>query len=54
MIDLNLLRTNPDVVRAAIKNKSASVDLDLLLQLDREHVAMLQQVEEMASSSLKS
>ncbi|MHA7776308.1 serine--tRNA ligase [Roseibium sp. M-1] len=53
MIDLNLLRTNPDVVRAAIKNKSASVDLDLLLQLDKDHVAMIQQVEEMRAERNK-
>lgn len=46
MIDLNLLRDDPDKVRAAIRNKAATVDLEQVIQLDREHVALLQQVEE--------
>ena len=46
MIDLNLLRNNPDLVRAAIRNKGAMVDLDLLLELDNQHVALLRAVED--------
>lgn len=49
MIDLNLLRSNPDLVRAAIKNKGASVDVDALLELDRQYVLLLREVEGMRS-----
>ena len=47
MIDLNILRNNPSIVLAAIRNKSATVDLDLLIKLDQEHVGLLREVEEM-------
>ncbi|MCA3394488.1 MAG: hypothetical protein INF85_02440, partial [Roseomonas sp.] len=47
MIDLNILRNQPSIVLAAIRNKSASVDLDLLIKLDQEHVSLLREVEEM-------
>jgi len=46
VIDLNLLRNDPDLVRAAIRNKSAPIDLDLLLDLDRQHLTLLRKVEE--------
>lgn len=45
MIDLNILRNNPDLVRAAIRNKGSTVDLDVLLDLDRQHIALLHEVE---------
>ena len=47
MIDLNILRNNPSIVLAAIRNKSATVDLDLLIKLDQEHVGLLREVEEL-------
>ncbi|MEW8029032.1 MAG: hypothetical protein AB2806_15030, partial [Candidatus Thiodiazotropha sp.] len=47
MIDLNLVRKEPDLVWAAIRNKSADVDLDQLIDLDRQHVALLHEVETM-------
>lgn len=47
MIDLNLLRQQPGVVAAAIRNKSASVDVDLLLELDRQHVGLVTQVDQL-------
>jgi seryl-tRNA synthetase len=46
LIDINLLRSNPELVRAAIRNKGEKVDLDLVLELDRQHVLLLRQVEE--------
>jgi seryl-tRNA synthetase len=46
VIDLNLLRNNPDLVRAAIRDKGGAVDLDFLLKLDREHSSLIRQVEE--------
>ena len=46
MIDINLLRNDPDLVRAAIRNKHATVDLDLLIDLDIQYVSLLREVEE--------
>ncbi|RWQ46122.1 MAG: serine--tRNA ligase [Mesorhizobium sp.] len=46
MIDLNLLRNDPNLVRAAIQNKHVTVDLDLLIDLDQKHVALLREVED--------
>jgi len=34
MIDLKFIRSNPDEVRAAIRNKNEKADLDALLELD--------------------
>ncbi|MCA3622823.1 MAG: hypothetical protein IOC52_01465 [Methylobacterium sp.] len=59
MIDLKLLRSNPNLVRSAIRDKGEYVDLDILLDLDRKYIEVLQQVEELRaernrlSSSMK-
>ncbi|MCL4157852.1 UNVERIFIED_CONTAM: hypothetical protein GTU68_056692 [Idotea baltica] len=45
MIDLKFIRSSPELVRAAIRDKGEEVDLDLLLKLDREHVALIGEVE---------
>jgi seryl-tRNA synthetase len=34
MIDLKTLRENPDLVRAAIKNRGDKIDLEEIIQLD--------------------
>jgi seryl-tRNA synthetase len=44
MIDINFLRANPDIVKAAAKNKNAAVsaaDIDHLLELDKERRDLL-------------
>lgn len=40
MLDIKFIRNNPDIVKAAAKNKNAKVDIDKLLALDerRRHV----------------
>ncbi|NTG78139.1 serine--tRNA ligase [Agrobacterium rhizogenes] len=45
MIDVKILRNQPELVKAAIQNKGSPVDLDLVLKLDREQVALQRQVE---------
>lgn len=47
MIDLKILRSQPEVVKQAIQNKGATVDLDLLLKLDGEQLALQKKVEDM-------
>jgi seryl-tRNA synthetase len=47
MIDLKILRSEPDLVRQAIRNKGATLDLDLLLELDVEQAKLQKAVEEL-------
>lgn len=46
MIDLKVLRSQPELVERAIRNKGATVDVDQLLKLDREHSVLQRKVEE--------
>jgi len=45
MLALQFIRENPDIVRAAIQNKSIKVDLDVFLALDDKRKPLQQQVE---------
>ncbi len=47
MIDLKILRSNPEIVAKAIRDKSAKVDLDLALKLDAERTALKTRVDEL-------
>lgn len=45
MLDLRFIRANPDLVKEGARRKRASVDIDELLEADREALALRQQVE---------
>ncbi len=45
MLSLQFIRENPDIVRAAIQNKSVKVDFDAFLALDDKRKPLQQQVE---------
>ena len=47
MIDIKILRTNPDLVAKAVHDKCAKVDLPLALKLDAERVELKKRVEEL-------
>lgn len=47
MLDIKFIEENPDVVREAIKNKKADVDLDALLALSKERREARQKVDEL-------
>lgn len=47
MIDIKLLRENPDLVKANILRRGCDIDIDAIIALDREWLALNQQVEEM-------
>lgn len=47
MIDRRLIREEPDRLRAGLARKRSSVDIERLIQLDREHLANLQRSEEL-------
>jgi len=46
MLDIAYIRQNPDVVRAAIKNKRVELDLDALLAADKERRESVSRVEQ--------
>ena len=45
MLSLQFIRENPDIVRAAIKNKSTKIDFDAFLVLDEKKKTLQQEVE---------
>lgn len=45
MLSLQFIRENPDIVRAAIKNKSTNIDFDAFLALDDKKKTLQQEVE---------
>jgi seryl-tRNA synthetase len=49
MLSLEFIRTNPDRVKAAARDKRAEVDIDAVLALDADRRARLQEVEKLRS-----
>ncbi len=47
MLDLKWIRENPDLTRKGLAAKNSRIDLTELLDLDREHLALLQEVEKL-------
>ena len=45
MLDISFIRQNQDAVRAAIKNKRVDLDLDVLLQADKERREIIATIE---------
>lgn len=45
MLDLRFIRENPDAVKRAVQVKGVDLNIDELLQLDRDLVALKQRVE---------
>ena len=41
MIDIKLLRENPDIVKTSLKNRGANVDVDKIIELDRKRREIL-------------
>ena len=49
MIDIKLLRENPKVVKQALKKREVDLDIDKLLELDKQKREMIQEVENLRS-----
>jgi seryl-tRNA synthetase len=47
VIDRRLIRENPDRLREGLRRRHATVDVEQLIALDAEHLANLQQSEEL-------
>jgi len=45
MIDIKLLRENPEKVKKACENKQAKVDVDLVVELDKKRRVLIQEIE---------
>jgi len=46
MLDIKLIRSDPDFVRQCIKNKGEKADIDAILDLDQKHKSLLYEFEE--------
>ncbi len=53
MIDIKLLRENPDIVRDAAVNKGVSVDVDRIILLDKQRRELLGEAEQMRAKQKK-
>lgn len=49
MLDIKFIRENAEEIKKAIINKNIDLDLDLLLELDKKRVALMQKIEEFNS-----
>jgi seryl-tRNA synthetase len=49
MIDIKLLRENPEVIKQALKKREVDLDIDKLLELDKQKREMIQEVENLRS-----
>lgn len=47
MIDIKLIRENPEEVKKGIKNKGVNVDIDRLLKLDEKRRGLIQEIEKL-------
>ncbi len=54
MIDINLIRTNPELVKKNNTTRNVTVDIDQILDLDNRYRALLTTVEQMRSERNKS
>ncbi|MCK4781751.1 serine--tRNA ligase [Candidatus Parcubacteria bacterium] len=53
MIDINFIRTNPDIIKDACQKKQARVDIDRLLEIDELRRELLRTVEDMRAQKNK-
>ena len=53
MIDIKILRTNPDLVRKALHDKVTKVDLDKVIELDVKRIPLKQKLDEIRSERNK-
>lgn len=47
MLDINFIRQNPEKVKEGCRNKNVDIDIDRLLELDKQKREMLQEIEQL-------
>ena len=53
MIDIKLLRENPEKVKKSCENKQAKVDIDKVLELDKKRRELIQEIEKLRAGQKK-
>mgnify|MGYP000871485087 FL=1 len=53
MIDIKLLRENPEKVKNACKNKQVKIDIDQVIELDRKRRELIQEIEKLRAEQKK-
>ena len=53
MIDIKLLRENPEKVKKACENKQAKVDIDQVIELDKKRRELIQEIEKLRAEQKK-
>lgn len=53
MIDIKILRNDPEVVRKALHDKVTNVDLDLVIALDQKRVPLKQKIDDIRAERNK-
>jgi len=53
MIDIKLLRENPDKIKKGVKNKGANVDIDKILELDKKRRGLISEIENLRAEQKK-
>lgn len=49
MVDIKFIRENAEAIKTAVKNKNLKLDLEELLEVDKERVKLLREIEELKS-----
>lgn len=52
MLDVKLIRSNPDVVKKALEKRQENIDIDNLLKLDEKKRKLLFEVEQLKMSKM--
>ena len=47
MLDIKFIRENPDTIKTALKNRNLAIDIDALLELDKQRRLILSEVEKL-------
>ena len=53
MIDIKLIRDNPDIVKKKLQNKGAKIDIDKIIKLDKERRGLIQEIEDLKAEKNK-
>ncbi len=53
MLDIKFIRENPEIIKEAAKNKNIKVNIDKLLQIDKERRALISKIDELQAKRNK-
>jgi seryl-tRNA synthetase len=53
MIDIKLLRENPEKIKNGVKNKGADIDIDKILELDKKRRGLISEIENLRAEQKK-